>query len=261
MDRSQRSQSNQAHPFNKPNEPTIRETQSNEQRELEEEIRQLENQLKEVTHNSQFSSPMDDRSARPTRILDDLHGQSAAGNDRSSVISVNTSSVPFASFSRPPFLYIFLLKVYITFLRSILCVVLSDSDDRALSRVLGDLSNQVADLKSALKEVSRERDALRRFRVRIKNPRSSASTSSSETDPVSNPFPSPFFIRSHTHRFADRLSTTLLFRLKAHVDPRRHGHWQVLWNDRDSNVPGKHLSLSLQLFGFFSCLLALSPKK
>ncbi|KAA1073463.1 hypothetical protein PGT21_012943 [Puccinia graminis f. sp. tritici] len=148
MDRSQRSQSNQAHPFSKPNEPMNRENQSNEQRELEEEIRQLENQLKEVTQNSQFSSPMDDRSARPTRILDDLHGQSAAGNDRSSVISVNTS------------------------------------DDRAFSRVLGDLSNQIADLKSALKEACRERDALRRFRVRIKNRRSSASTSSSETDPA-----------------------------------------------------------------------------
>ncbi|PLW43664.1 hypothetical protein PCANC_05375 [Puccinia coronata f. sp. avenae] len=117
---------------------------TSEQRQMEEEIRQLEMQLKDITHSSQFASPMDDRSSRPTRVLDELGARSAAGNDRSSVTSANAS------------------------------------DDQALSRVLGDLSNQVAELKAALKEVVRERDALRRLRVRKKPARSS--TSSSETD-------------------------------------------------------------------------------
>lgn len=145
IDRYQKGNSNRVHLFSQADRPAS-ESQSSEQRRMEEEIRQLENQLKEVTHSSQFASPMDDRSNRPARILDELHGQSAGGNDRSSVVSVNAS------------------------------------DDQALSRVLGDLSNQVAELKSALKEVSRERDALKRLRMRKQKPRSSASTSSSETD-------------------------------------------------------------------------------
>ncbi|KAI9621150.1 hypothetical protein H4Q26_013348 [Puccinia striiformis f. sp. tritici PST-130] len=92
--------------------------------QMEEEIRQLEIQLKEVTQNSQFTAPMDDHSTRPTRVLDDLRRQSMAGNDRSSLISGNAS------------------------------------DDQTISRVIHDLSNQVTDLRSTLKEVSRERDAL-----------------------------------------------------------------------------------------------------
>ncbi|KAI7938878.1 hypothetical protein MJO28_014457 [Puccinia striiformis f. sp. tritici] len=122
----------------------ISENQTSEQQQMEEEIRQLEIQLKEVTQNSQFTAPMDDHSTRPTRVLDDLRRQSMAGNDRSSLISGNAS------------------------------------DDQTISRVIHDLSNQVTDLRSTLKEVSRERDALRRLQARKKNPRSSAS----ETDPA-----------------------------------------------------------------------------
>lgn len=147
IDRYQKGNSNRVHLFSQADR-LVSESQSSEKRRMEEEIRQLENQLKEVTHSSQLGSPMNDRSNRPAHILDELHGQSAGGNDRSSVVSVNAS------------------------------------DDQALSRVLGDLSNQVTELKSALKEVSRERDALRRLRVRKQKPRSSASTSSSETHPA-----------------------------------------------------------------------------
>ncbi|WAQ93186.1 hypothetical protein PtA15_18A244 [Puccinia triticina] len=147
IDQNKRSQSTHIHPFHTA-EQAAPMSQSRDQRQLEEEIKQLEIQLKEVTQSSQFGSPMDDRSSRPTRVLDDLHGQSATENNRSSAIPVDAS------------------------------------DNKALWRFLGELSKQVANLKSNLKDGSKETDALRRKQVRRTNSRSSSSTSSSETDPT-----------------------------------------------------------------------------
>ncbi|MBW0513731.1 hypothetical protein O181_053446 [Austropuccinia psidii MF-1] len=120
-----------------------------QQRLLQDEIKQLESQLKEAIRNpSQNLIP--DSSSRTvvnqscSFDLDSSQSDKSTTDDTSYLNSGNSS------------------------------------DNRALSRAIADLSNQVVDLKSALKEVSDERDVLKRLRSRKK--RSSPSSSSSQPD-------------------------------------------------------------------------------
>lgn len=63
----------------------------------------------------------------------------------------------------------------------LICLGLTSRDNKALSKALADLSNQVLDLKYALKEVSNERDTLKRLRAR----REQKNTTRSSPRPVS----------------------------------------------------------------------------
>lgn len=143
LDRHQRDMDHDACPNSFRNlSSTSPKSQTSEEQRLQEEIKQLETHLKEITQSSLYISPHDSRT-NPNISRHNDDPEKSRPTDRSSLISVGVS------------------------------------DDQALSRVLSDLSNQVTNLKCALKEVSRERDALKQLRSRSKNKNLDFSSSSS----------------------------------------------------------------------------------